>query len=145
MQVREGRIGRVFLLRLDHGEEVVPAIAGLCRREGVAAGWFLLFGAVAKGRLVAGPREAVLPPDPVWLTFPDPHEIVGTGSVALREGEPSVHLHAALGRGREVLSGCLRNEGTAFVVVEALVLELDGIRASRRPDAATGLELLTVE
>ncbi len=145
MRYRSGSIGRAILARFDHGEEILPALTDLCAREGIAAGWFFLFGAAGGGKLVTGPREDRLPPEPVWREFPLPHEIVGMGSVALRGGSPSVHLHASLGRGREALTGCVRGEGKAYIVVEALVLEIRGLSAARRPDAATGLELLSVE
>lgn len=145
MQSRTGSIGRVILARFDHGEEIVPALAGLCAKEKIASGWFFLFGAVAEGELVAGPKTADLPPDPVWKAFPMPHEIVGMGSVAARGGEPSLHLHSSLGRGSEVLTGCIRKEGKVFLVVEAMVMEIAGIRAARIRDERSGLELLSVD
>jgi predicted DNA-binding protein with PD1-like motif len=145
MQYASGNVSRVLLARFDHGEEVVPALRSLCAKEGVETGWFHLFGAVEAGRLVTGPKEPVLPPDPQWRAFEGAYEIVGTGSVARGEsGEPEVHLHASLGRGGEVLTGCLRGEGKAFVVVEALLFEISGIRAERSHDPATGLRLLSV-
>ena len=133
------------MARFDHGEEIVPALAELCRRERILSGWFFLLGAIAGGSLVAGPREETLPPEPVWRAFPPPHEIVGVGSVAARDGAPVLHLHASLGRGDAVLTGCIRREGRAFIVVEALVLEIAGVRAGRTPDAQTGLELLSLD
>lgn len=145
MRYKAGKIGRVVLARFDHGEQVVPALAGLCEREGIYAGWFFLFGAICKGRLVAGPRKASLPPDPVWQEFEEPFEIVGMGSIASGGGAPSLHLHSSLGRGKEVLTGCVRKEGEVFLVVEAMILEIGGIRAARSPDARSGLDLLTVE
>jgi predicted DNA-binding protein with PD1-like motif len=145
MEYRTGTIGRVFLARFDHGEPIVPALADLCRREEIGSGWFFLFGAAEEGRMVTGPREARLPPDPVWTEFREPHEILATGSVARKDGGPAIHLHAALGRGREALAGCIRDEGKAFIVVEALLLEIAGIAAARKPDARTGMELLSLE
>lgn len=145
MQYKAGTIGRAIVARFDHGEEIVPALAALCRHERILSGWFFLFGAVAAGRLVAGPRGSALPPEPVWRAFPEPHEIVGMGSVATRDGAPALHLHASLGRGDDVLTGCVRSDGAVFLVVEAMILELSGVRATRMPDATTGLELLTLE
>lgn len=145
MRYKAGTVGRVVLARFDHGEPVVPALTGLCEKEGISSGWFFLFGAIRKGRLVAGPREASLPPVPVWEEFADPFEIVGMGSIAGGDGPPSIHLHSSLGRGREVLTGCIRKEGEAFIVVEAMILEVSGVRATRSPDERSGLELLTLE
>lgn len=145
MNYRAGTIGKILLARFDHGEQVVPALVDLCVKEGVLSGWFFLFGALTAGRMVTGPREASLPPEPVWTEFPKPHEIVGMGSVAQKDGVPSVHLHASLGRGKEVLTGCIRREGEVFIVVEALILQIAGLSASRKADAPSGLELLSVE
>ncbi|MGE5190475.1 MAG: PPC domain-containing DNA-binding protein [Gemmatimonadota bacterium] len=144
MRYGTGQIGRVVVARFDHGEAVVPALVDLCRAETIRAGWFFLIGAVEGGRLVCGPKEAVLPPDPDWRTFGEPYEIVGMGSVAEKDGAPSVHLHASLGRGTDVLTGCIRREGNAFIVVEAMILEVTGVAATRAPDDKTGLELLSL-
>ncbi len=145
MRYKAGTIGRVLLARFDHGEPIVPALLELCGKERISSGWFFLFGALASGRMVTGPKEACLPPDPVWTEFPLPHEIVGMGSIAEKGGAPSIHLHASLGRGKEALTGCIRKDGEVYLVAEALVLQLAGVSASRKPDAASGLELLDVE
>jgi predicted DNA-binding protein with PD1-like motif len=145
MNYRAGTIGKILLARFDHGEQIVPALVDLCSKEGVLSGWFFLFGALTAGSMVTGPREARLPPEPVWTEFPQPHEIVGMGSVAEKDGVPSIHLHASLGRGKEVLTGCIRKEGEVFLIVEALVLQMAGLSASRKPDPPSGLELLSVE
>ena len=144
MRYKAGKVGRVVLARFDHGEQVVPALAGLCEKEEISSGWFFLFGAVRNGRLVAGPKDASLPPDPVWQEFTEPFEIVGMGSIAAGDGPPSIHLHSSLGRGKEVLTGCIRKEGEVFIVVEAIVLEVLGVHVTRSPDKRSGLELLTL-
>lgn len=145
MNYKAGAIGKVLLARFDHGEPIVPALVELCTREGVLSGWFFLFGALSAGRMVTGPREARLPPEPVWTEFTQPHEIVGMGSVAEVDGAPAIHLHSSLGRGREALTGCIRKEGEVFIVVEALVLQIAGVAASRKADGRTGMELLSVD
>lgn len=145
MDYRAGAVGKVLLARFDHGEPILPALAEICRKEGILTGWFYLFGAIAKGSMVTGPGEACLPPVPVWVDFQHPHEIVGMGSVAEKDGAPSIHLHASLGRGREVLTGCIRKDEEVFLVVEAMILQITGVSASRKPDARSGLELLSIE
>ncbi len=144
MRYRAGQIGRVVLARFDHGEAIVPALTELCRAESIRAAWFFLFGGLDAGRLVCGPKGPDLPPDPDWRAFAKPHEIVGMGSVAEKDGSPSLHLHASLGRGTDGLTGCVRKEGQVYIVVEALVVEVTGVAASREPDAQTGLELLSL-
>src|SRR4030067_2957507 len=145
MRYKAGTVGRVVPAGCGPGERVVPALAGLCEREGIVSGWFFLFGAIQRGKLVAGPRDATLPPDPVWREFTDPFEIVGMGSIAAGDGPPSIHLHSSLGRGKEGLTGCIRKEGEAFIVVEARVLEVLGVRATSSPDERTGVGLVALE
>lgn len=145
MNYRAGTIGRVLLARFDHGERIVPALVDLCTRERVRSGWFFLFGALSAGRMVTGPRDAGLPPEPVWTEFPQPHEVVGMGSIALKDGVPAIHLHSSLGRGKAALTGCIRKEGEVYIVVEAMVLEISGVAASRKADERSGMELLSVD
>lgn len=49
------------------------------------------------------------------------------------------------GRGNEVLTGCIRKNGEAFLVVEAGIPDIAGVRATWYPDKPSGQELLTVE
>lgn len=145
MHYKTGAAGRILLARFDHGEPVVSALVDLCKKERVLSGWFFLLGALEKGALVTGPRQAELPPDPIWTGFQKPHEIVGMGSIAEKDGAPSLHLHASLGREGEAMTGCIRKEGIVYLVVEAMIVEILGLSAARRADTRSGLELLTVE
>ena len=57
-------------------------------------------------------------------------------------GLPRLHLHAAFGRDDRVTAGCIRLGVTTWIVGEVIVFELTDSRAERRPDVATGFELL---
>src|SRR4030067_3225746 len=105
MRYKAGKVGRVLLARFDHGEQVVPSLTALCEKEGISCGWFFLFGAIRGGRMVAGPREATLPPEPVWQEFTDPFEIVGMGSIAAGGGPPSIPPHSSLRERTQGLTG----------------------------------------
>jgi predicted DNA-binding protein with PD1-like motif len=142
MKYSTGKIGRIILARFDHGEEILSSLKELCKREGIEAGWVFLFGALARGKIVLGPREEKLPPVPVIKEFDGPYEVLAAGSVAMDDGEISIHIHSSLGSKSDVLSGCIRDSGKIFIVIECLILEIEGTGLVRKLDPVTGLKLL---
>ena len=138
MEYVKGRIGRVFTVRIDHGDDLIIELIKLAELEHIESAVFMLLGALKEAKLVAGPKKNIVPPDPVWLGFNDAHEILGIGNIFLKDGKPMVHLHAGAGRGDDVKVGCLRGKSEVFMVVEAFVLELDGIPARRIEDKEQG-------
>lgn len=142
MQYESGRIGRVVVARFDHEEDVLSSLSGLCEKESIHSGWFFLFGALARGEIVVGPQEDTLPPVPVKREFEGPYEVIGTGSVALDGENVSLHLHSTLGSKGDVLAGCIRGKGEVYIVIECLVLEVEGLSMRRTLDPVTGLKLL---
>jgi hypothetical protein len=67
--------------------------------------------------------------------------VFGLASITPGETGPHIHYHASVGRKREVLTGCLREQATAYIIVEAIIVEVTGGTASRTPDGVTGLIL----
>lgn len=55
-----------------------------------------------------------------------------------------IHIHASMGKKQKVLTGCVRGKSEVFLVVEAIVFELKGIKAEKSIDRATGLNLLKI-
>jgi predicted DNA-binding protein with PD1-like motif len=138
MEYTKGRIGRVFTVRIDHGDDLIKELIKLAELERIESAFFTLLGALKEGKLVTGPKESKVPPEPVWSGFDDVHEILGIGNIFLENGKPKIHLHVGTGRGDRVKLGCLRGESEAFMVVEAFVLELEGISARRVTDKERG-------
>jgi len=138
MEYATGTIGRIFMIRIDHGEDLLAAITTVAEREAVTVGLVLLLGALERGRLVQGPEALELPPVPISTAFFDGREVLGIGTVVRENGVPVLHLHGATGREGMTAVGCLRGEAQVFATAEAVLLEL-GIAAVRHPDAATGL------
>jgi uncharacterized protein len=138
MQYSKGTISRVFTVRIDHGEDLILELIKLAELEHIESAFFTLIGALKDGKLVTGPKENIRPPEPVWSGFEDAHEILGIGNIFLEDGKPKVHLHVGTGRGENVKLGCLRGESEVFMVVEAFVLELEGIYARRVNDKEQG-------
>jgi len=143
MQYSEGRLGRVFVLRLEDGEDLIRSLQKFVERMEVSTGMIHFLGALREGKLIAGPKEPTIPPGPpfvqdlkgAWETF---------GIATIYPGEdakPAVHLHASAGHDDRALTGCLRKVATTYLVVEAIVFEFCGLEAKREIDEMTGLSL----
>jgi uncharacterized protein len=141
MEYASARMGRIFVARVDHGEDLLGELQALLRKEGVSHGFMLLLGALLEGSLVTGPEEAVIPPAPHFVGFGGGWEILGVATVYPGEGGPAIHLHASVGRGERVLTGCLRGKAGIYLVMEVLVFELTGLPLRRAKDGKTGQHL----
>jgi uncharacterized protein len=138
MEYAKGRIGRIFTVRIDHGDDLILELIKLAELERIESAVFMLLGALKEAKLVTGPKESITPPEPVWSGFDDAHEIIGIGDIFLMDGKPRVHLHAGAGRGDNIKLGCLRGESEVFMTVEAFVFELEGISARIIEDKEQG-------
>ena len=148
MQFTQGSLGRVFLIRLSHGERMPDVLEAFAAAHAIASALVVMVGGVDDGsRIVVGPEDGtVLPPTPTVLTLSGVHEVAAVGILAPDEsGEPNLHMHASFGRGEESHSGCIRAGIVTWHVLEILLLEVTGLSAARLPDPATGFTLLRCE
>jgi len=144
MKHSEGHVGRVFILRLENGDEVPSCIERFAVEQGLALATVTLIGGIGSGEVVVGPADAESRPiEPVKHPIEAPHEVLGVGLLAPGpDGEPMLHIHGALGRGGKTVTGCLRPGVGTWLVGEAVVTEILGSPAARPTDAGTGLALL---
>lgn len=139
-----GRTGRVVVARFEDKDDVLAGLTDMAKKESIESAVFYLIGGVRQGRVVVGPESDEFPPKPVWREIQEPHEIIGMGTIFMQEGAPKVHMHAAFGKGDNVKVGCLRENSGTFLLLEAVVMEIEGIDARREFDPASGLTLLKV-
>lgn len=125
MDYRKGSIGRIFAVRVDHGEDVIEGICGLALKEEISSAFFVMLGAMGSAELVTGPKEKSVPPTTVWSAFDDVREVVGAGNIFLENGAPKVHFHGAAGNSKGMVMGCFRKKAEAFMVVEIFIVEMD--------------------
>ena len=144
MQYSEGSLGRVFILKFEDRDDLIESIENLAKEKGIGAGIVLFIGALRDGHMVTGPEMPVIPPKPHWETFPDAWEVFGMASIFPSADGPVVHVHSSLGRGREALVGCLREKASVYLIVEAVLLELLGVKARRELEEKSGLCLLSI-
>jgi uncharacterized protein len=88
MDYRKGSIGRVFAVRIDHGEDVLVELLGLALKEDIRSAFFMMLGAMGRADLVTGPKDKVVPPTIVWSKFEDAREILGAGNIFWENGAP---------------------------------------------------------
>jgi predicted DNA-binding protein with PD1-like motif len=144
MKATEGKLGRVFVLRLEDGDKIPGCIESFAERNGISAGQVVLVGGVAGGQVVVGPRYTErMPPDPLLLPIDGAHEVAGVGVLAPGEnGKPVLHIHAALGRSGQTLTGCLRPGVDTWLVGEVVLYEITGVNLKRLKDKRSGFALL---
>ena len=144
MKASEGKIGRVFIVRLEDGDVVPDCIESFAAANGITHGQVVLVGGVGGGEVVVGPRKSEeMPPDPMYLPVDGAHEVAGVGIIAPGpEGRPGLHIHAALGRSGQTVTGCLRRGVSTWLVGEAIIYEITGSQAARLPDKDSGFNLL---
>ena len=112
--------------------------------NGVSVGHAILVGGIGAGDVVVGPRRSEeRPPAPMLLPVDGAHEVLGVGVLAPGEdGKPALHIHAALGRAGQTMTGCLRHGVTTWLVGEVILYEILGVDMKRIKDEQSGFELL---
>ena len=147
MKACEGQIGRVFIMRLEDGDTVPGCIERFAEEKGVSVGEVILVGGIGGGEVVVGPRRSEeMPPQPMLLPVDGAHEVLGVGVLAPDEdGKPILHIHAALGRSGQTMSGCLRYGVTTWLVGEVILYEILGVNVARVKDEESGFVLLEPE
>ena len=144
MDYQTGRLGRVIVARGFEGEEVYAQIESLAARENVRYGAVIVVGGLRRAKVVVGPKSPTGPIEPVFTEFDDAREIAGVGTIFPDESGPRLHLHGAIGRGRETITGCPRGGATVFCVLEVILFEIEGVDALREIDPDLGVTVLSL-
>lgn len=144
MKYTQGTIGRVFLVKFENNDILIAQLSGLAKKEKIKAAAIIFIGALKEGDLVTGPKKPVIPPHPNKMVFKNGWEVMGIGTLFTNAKGPQIHIHASMGKKNKVLTGCVRGNSKVFLVIEAVLLELKGIKAQKDIDPATGLNLLRI-
>jgi len=144
MKYTKGEIGRLFLIKFSDKDIFLKEIEKFAKKEKIKAAAIIFLGALREGDLVTGPKKTVIPPEPNCVKFRDGWEVFGIGTIFTNKKGPQIHIHGSLGKKKKAFTGCVRKESRVFLVIEAVVFELKGVKASKDIDPATGLNLLQV-
>lgn len=142
MKYQIGKTGRVVVARFEDKEDILRNISDVANKEDIRNAIFFLLGGIRQGRVVVGPEKEDIPPTPVWSEIKESHEVLGLGTIFWDEEGPKIHFHGAFGKKDIVKVGCLRGISETFLVLEAVIIEVEGINASRKFDPSSGLTLL---
>ena len=140
--IQVGR-GRTFVVKLDHGTDLLDSITGVSKKLDVTSGYFTALGAVQKA--------AFSYYDQVKKTY-IPHtmnsrmEIAACiGNVSVLEGQSFVHAHVVLSDSAGKAYGGHLIKGTMVFACELHLQEIDGVVIDRKFDQQTGLNLLSLK
>ncbi len=145
MQYSEGSLGRVFVLRIDDGEDLIESLRKFVQHKGVKSCMALFIGALKEGRAVTGPEQPTIPPVPHFEEYRDGWEVFGMATIYPSSEGLKIHIHSAMGKGREALLGCVREKASVYLVIEAVLLEFSGLNVRREWDEKTELYLPSLE
>ena len=142
MKYQIGKPGRVAVMRFEDHDDVLGNLMDIARKEDIRAAVFYLVGGMREGSIVVGPEKDEFPPVPVWRKLGEVHEVVGFGTIFWQGDTPKVHFHGAFGKKDMVKVGCLREDSETFLVLEAVITEIEGVTAERVLDPESGMVLL---
>ena len=145
MKYSEGKIGRIFIIRLEDGDKLPEAIESFARKNNVSRGMCILVGGIKDGgNIVVGPEDSEsVPAIPMIFGLKGVHEIVAVGTIFPdADGKPGLHMHAALGREENTRAGCIRPGIEVWKLGEVILLEITDNTAYREEDTVTGFKML---
>jgi predicted DNA-binding protein with PD1-like motif len=144
LKATEGKIGRVFVIRLEDGDVIPTCLEEFAKENKIAAGLVTIIGGIGSGEIVSGPyRSDESPLTPIHLPVDGVHEVVGAGVIAPDvHGNPILHIHASLGRAGKSTTGCLRPGVKTWLVGEVVLYEILGVTSKRVLDKKSGFTLL---
>ena len=132
MEYSTGNMGRIFMVRFDDNDDFLGELTALVRKENIRRGWFNVIGGLREADVVIGPKEPVMPPDPVWKDVREAREVLGVGSVFWDENdEPRIHLHTSLGHHGDTMTVCVRKGTKTYLILEVYLIEIVGTEATR--------------
>lgn len=143
MKYTSGKIKAVHVLKFENNDDLIAETETFIIKKKIKTAFFMFLGGMRKGDLVSGPKKPVIPPVPFWHSYDKGWDVFGVGSVFLGAGgKPQIHIHSSLGSKKRVKTGCMRKNAKVFIVVEALMFELSGVKAEKGIDPATGINTL---
>lgn len=142
MEYATGKTGRIIAARLFEGEYLYESVQKIAEVENIKAAAVFITGGFRKADVVVGPKQETPKIIGNFKDFVGPGEVLGVGTIYWDEEGPKLHIHTAIGKKDEVVVGCPRGGAKTFLILEVTIIEIDGIKAGRKLDKNTGLNLL---
>ncbi len=147
MKYTQASLGRIFILRLEHGDKIPDIIEDFSREQEIESALVFFLGGADKGsKVIVGPQEGEAPrPVPMLKELTGVSESLAVGTLFVNEEEePKLHMHSAFGREGNTITGCTREGVDVWQIGEVVVLEIKDTSACRRVKGKTGFELLEI-
>ena len=135
----EASPGRVWVGRLQTGDDLVEEIERAAAEHHVRAAWVSAIGAVRRAAFAYYEQD-----DRRYLELEssEHHEIVGfIGNISIRDDRPFLHAHATFGNRTGAAVGGHLLRGCEVFAAEIEIREMTGVELVRTPDEVTGLAL----
>ncbi|MEI8331464.1 MAG: PPC domain-containing DNA-binding protein [Methanomicrobiales archaeon] len=141
MQYTEGHFGRVFVVWIDDGKDMLVSMRQFVIDKDIQAGSITFLWALMNWRKVTGPEEPVIHPVPHFVMFEGGWDVFGIGTIYPGEGGPHINHHASVGQSEHALTGCLVEQATTYLIIEAVIMEFTGLNALREFDTKAQIHL----
>lgn len=145
MEYAVAKPGRIIAARLYEGEDLYESIESIAAKENIESAAVLITGGFRKASVVVGPSQEKPKIVGNFKDFDGPGEVLGVGTIYWDAEGPKLHIHTAIGKGGEAIVGCPRGGAKTFLILEVTIIEMKQIKASRKFDEQTGLNLLSFE
>ncbi|MBU1078598.1 MAG: DNA-binding protein [Spirochaetes bacterium] len=148
MKYSEATQGRIFILRLEHGDKLPDVIENFAMEKNILRGaCFLIGGIDKKSRIVVGPKNGrQMPPEPMITELDEVHETFAFGTLFPdTNGIPKLHMHSASGRKKKSITGCVRPGVNIWQIGEVIIQEILDSKSRRKKNESLGFELLEIE
>ena len=142
MECAVGRTGRIIAAKLFEGEDIYESIEAIAKKENIKSAAVLITGGLRKANVVVGPRQEKPKIVGNFKDFTGPGEVLGVGTIYCDDEGPKLHIHTAIGKADETMVGCPRGGAKTFLIMEVTIIEIDNLKAGRKLDENTGLNLL---
>jgi hypothetical protein len=135
----EASAGRVWVGRLETGDDLVDEIERVCAEHDVRAAWVSAIGAVKRASFAYYEQQEHRY---LELASSEHHEITGfIGNISIRDDRPFLHAHATFcARSGAAVGGHLLR-GCEVFAAEITIREMTGVELTRTPDEVSGLAL----
>jgi uncharacterized protein len=143
MRILEIKVGRIFLVRLEHESDLLDSIRRIAEQRGITAAQFFVIGAVKKAAFsFYDQRKKKYVQEEVQE---DLELLSCLGNISMMEGKTIVHAHVTLSNSQGKFYGGHLTEGTVVFAGEVSMTELIGPKLERKFDEVTGLNLFNIK
>ena len=139
--MRYKQFGNKIIVRIDKGEEIVSAIASLCKQEHIILGWLNGIGATNSATIGLFDTRTK---QYITADITGEHEITNLqGNITTKDNELYLHVHITLANNRYQVIGGHLNRAIVSGACEVCIDLIEG-SIGREFDPDVGLNLLKI-